>query len=85
MAVGVYPYKIRVRKYDKLGMINMFRTGIVVLLVGIIGALLTTFIYNDFPNVEYVQVASFILGVTGITMMESKKRKEDANKRGKRK
>ena len=83
--MGVYPYKIRVRKYDKLGMINMFRTGIVVLLVGIIGALLTTFIYNDFPNVEYVQVASFILGVTGITMMESKKRKEDANKRGKRK
>lgn len=63
----------------------MFRAGIAVLLIGIIGALVTTFIYNDFPNVEYVQVASFILGVAGITMMESKKRKEDASKRRKRK
>ena len=63
----------------------MFRAGIVVLLIGIIGALLTTFIYNDFPNVEYLQVASFILGVAGITMMESKKRKEEASKRKKRK
>lgn len=63
----------------------MFRAGIVVLLIGIIGALFTTFIYNDFPKVEYFQVASFILGVAGITMMESKKRKEEASKRKKRK
>jgi len=63
----------------------MVRIGIALLLIGIIGALYTTFINNDFPNVEYVQVASFILGVTGITMMESKKRKAEASQRGKRK
>lgn len=62
----------------------MFRAGIAVLLIGVIGAFITTFIYNDFPNVEYVQAASFIIGVAGITMMESKKRKEDASKREKR-
>lgn len=64
---------------------DMMRIGIALLLIGIIGALYTTFINSDFQNVEYVQVASFFLGVIGITMMESKKRKGEASQRGKRK
>ena len=63
----------------------MIRIGIALLVIGIIGALYTTFINSDFPNVEYVQVASFILGVAGITMLEMKKKKAEVIQRGKRK
>ncbi|MGN1385631.1 MAG: hypothetical protein ACI4XS_03410 [Bacillus sp. (in: firmicutes)] len=59
----------------------MFRAGIALLLLGIIGALYTTFINSDFPNVEYVQAASFIVGVTGITLMERRKRKENESRK----
>lgn len=54
----------------------MVRAGIALLILGVIGALYTTFINSDFPNVEYAQAASFIIGVAGITMMESKRRKK---------
>ncbi|MGN1400101.1 MAG: hypothetical protein ACI4XL_01215 [Bacillus sp. (in: firmicutes)] len=63
----------------------MFRVGIIMLTAGIAGALASSYGFQDYPYIRYVQAASFLVGVIGLFLMERKQVKaREAERRKKR-
>ncbi|MEH6944453.1 hypothetical protein [Bacillus sp. JJ722] len=53
----------------------MIKAGIALLIVGILMTVVTTNMIEEYPFMKYVQIGGFFLGVIGLFMMETNRRK----------
>ncbi|MGM9925453.1 MAG: hypothetical protein ACI35R_14500 [Bacillus sp. (in: firmicutes)] len=53
----------------------MIKAGIVLLVIGFMMTIASTKIFGESAYVEYIQIGGFFLGVIGLFMMETNRRK----------
>ncbi|WP_019243524.1 MULTISPECIES: hypothetical protein [Bacillus] len=53
----------------------MIKLGIVLLILGVATSISASTLFSDFAGIKYIQVIGFLMGVIGLFMMETNKRK----------
>lgn len=61
----------------------MMKVGIALLSTGLLLSIITTFMFDEYANLKYIQTVSFLLGVVGLFLMERNRVKARAENRKK--